>query len=290
MLNIGFIGLGIMGKPMAHHFLRAGYPLAVYARRQEIITEFAQAGAMICCTPKAVAEKANVIFTIVGGPADVEEIILGSEGIIQGAAPHSIIIDMTTSSCSSARYIANKLAEKNIDMLDAPVSGGEQGAIDGTLSIMVGGKANVVEKIQPLFAILGKQTVHVGDHGAGQIAKACNQIVIAQTIVAVTEALQLAKKANVDPAKVRQALLGGFANSKVLDVHGQRILDDNFKPGFKAVLHQKDMRLALEEANKLGVALPGAAFANQLLNVLVAEGQGELDSSALATILARLNS
>lgn len=289
MFNIGFIGLGIMGKPMALNLIKAGYSLAVYARRKETTMDLANTGALICHTPKEVAEKSTIIFTIVGRPADVEEIILGNNGIIQSAKIGSIIVDMTTGSCSSARYLANKLAEKNIDMLDAPVSGGEQGAIAGTLSIMVGGKAEVIAKVKPLFDILGKQTVHVGDQGAGQIAKACNQIVIAQTIVAVTEALQFAKKANVDPAKVRQALLGGFASSKVLEVHGQRILDHNFKPGFKAALHQKDMRLALEEAAQLGVALPGSAFANQLLNVLVAEGNGELDSSAIATILARLN-
>ena len=226
---------------------------------------------------------------MVADTPDVEQVILGEQGVIHGAQAGSVVVDMSTISPSATRHIAEMLGKQAIQMLDAPVSGGEQGAIDGTLSIMVGGKAEVFAQVLPVFEVLGKNIVHVGEHGAGQVTKTCNQIVIAQTLVAVSEAFILARVSGVDPAKVRAALLGGFAASRVLETHGQRILQHNFKPGFKARLHQKDLRISMEAAHEMGVALPGAALATQYLNALIGEGLGEEDSSAIATILEKVS-
>ena len=281
MQQIGFIGLGIMGKPMALNLIHAKYPVSFYARRKEIITSFTQAGATAYSSPKELAPHADVIITMLPATSDVEEIICGKNGLIHTAKPGCIIIDMSTISATATQRIAAQLAKKNIDMLDAPVSGGEQGAIDGTLSIMVGGNAAILKKVKPIFEKLGKRIVHIGDHGAGQVAKACNQIVIAETIVGVSEALTLANACGVDLAKVREALLGGFANSKVLEIHGKRMLDNDYKPGFKSVLHRKDMHLALEQAHQVGIDLPGAKHAMHTLDRLVMKGHGELDSSAI---------
>jgi len=278
-----------MGKPMAQNLSKAGYPLAVYARRPDMIQPLVNMGAVACENPQAVAAQSDIIFTIVSDTPDVEQVILGEKGVIYGAQAGSVVIDMSTISPSATRRMAESLARKGIQMLDAPVSGGEQGAIDGTLSIMVGGKEETFQKVLPLFEVLGKNIVHVGEHGAGQVTKACNQIVIAQTLVAVTEAFILARVSGADPVKVRAALLGGFAGSRVLETHGQRILEHNFKPGFKARLHQKDMRISMEAAHEMGVALPGAALASQYLNALIGEGLGEEDSSALATILEKVS-
>lgn len=283
--TVGFIGLGIMGRPMALNLIRAGYALNVYGRRPEAVEPLAQAGAVSCANVAALAAQSPVIFTMVSDTADVEQVVVGEEGILHSANPGSVVIDMSTVSPVATRIIAARLAEKRIDMLDAPVSGGEHGAIEGALSIMVGGKPGVFEKLKPLFDCLGKNIVHVGDHGAGQVAKACNQVLVAQTMAAVGEALCLARASGVDPVKVREALLGGFAYSKILEVHGQKILDRDFKPGFKARLHQKDMRIVLETAYAQGVALPGGALCAQYLNALVARGDGELDSCAIATVI-----
>jgi len=287
--RIGFIGLGIMGKPMAQNLSKAGYPLAVYARRPDMMDPLVSMGATACENPQAVAAQSDIIFTIVSDTPDVEQVILGEEGVIQGAQAGSVVVDMSTISPSATRHMAELLAKKGIQMLDAPVSGGEQGAIDGTLSIMVGGKEETFQKVLPLFEVLGKNIVHIGEHGTGQVTKACNQIVIAQTLVAVSEAFILARVSGADPAKVRAALLGGFAGSRVLETHGKRILEHNFKPGFKARLHQKDLRICMEAAHELGIALPGAALATQTVNALIGEGLGEEDSSALATILERMS-
>lgn len=286
--NIGFIGLGIMGRPMALNLLKGGHRLWVYARRPESMEPLVQAGATPCRTPAEVAEQTGFIFTMVSDTPDVEEVILGENGVLAGARPGAVVVDMSTISPTATVRIAHRLAEAQVHMLDAPVSGGERGAIDGTLSIMVGGKPEVFERVRPLFELLGKNIVHIGDHGAGQITKMCNQLVIAQTVAAVAEAFILATAAGVDPARVRQALLGGFANSRVLEVHGQRMLERNFTPGFKARLHQKDMRIALETAQQLGIAAPGTALATQYINALVGAGHGELDSSAMAMIIERL--
>jgi 2-hydroxy-3-oxopropionate reductase len=281
MQHIGFIGLGIMGKPMALNLLRAGYPVSVFTRRAEIEAVFKKAGANNYSSPKELAANVDVIISIVPATADVEEVLLGRNGIIHSAKPGCIVIDMSTISASATQRIATQLEKKQIEMLDAPVSGGEKGAIEGSLTIMVGGKADVLKKVKPIFDVLGKQITLIGDHGAGQIAKACNQIIIAETILAVSEALTLAEASGVDASKVREALLGGFASSRVLEIHGKRMLDNDYKPGFKSVLHRKDMHLALEQAHQVGVDLPCAKEAMHALDRLVMKGHGELDSSAI---------
>jgi 2-hydroxy-3-oxopropionate reductase len=287
--RVGFVGLGIMGRPMALNLLKAGFPLWVHARRAAMMEPLIKSGAQACASPGEVARHADIVFTMVSDTADVEQVILGKGGLLADLRSGMAVVDMSTISASATRRIAAELAKLGIDMLDAPVSGGEQGAINATLSIMVGGEEATFTRVLPLFTALGKNIVHVGKHGAGQMAKTCNQIVIAQTMAAVSEAFILAAAADVDPVKVRQALLGGFANSRVLEAHGQRILDADFKPGFKAALHQKDLRIAMQTAQELGLALPGSALATQFINALVGTGGGDLDSSALSTVLERLS-
>lgn len=289
MQTIGIIGLGIMGKPMAVNLLAAGYPVSIYARRHEIIQFFKEKGAHIYTSPKELAANVDVIITNVPATTDVEEILLGPNGIIHTAKPGTIVIDMSTISPIATKQFAETLLTKEIELLDAPVSGGEQGAIDATLSIMVGGNKKALAKVMPMLKKLGKTIVHIGDSGAGQVAKACNQIIIAETIIAVSEALTLAKASGVDPAKVREALLGGFAGSKVLEIHGQRMLSGDYKPGFKAHLHRKDMHLALEQAHSVGITVPGAKHAMQCLDRLVLKGHTELDSSAMHMLAEHSN-
>lgn len=279
--KIGFIGLGIMGRPMALNLRKAGYALWVHARRANLMEPLLRAGAVICSSPQAVAEQTEIIITMVSDTPDVEEIVLGKQGIIHGAKTGSLVIDMSSIAALTTRRIAAALADKGIEMLDAPVSGGDKGAMAGTLAIMVGGQSAQFERALPLFKILGENIVHIGDHGAGQIAKTCNQIIISQTLAAIGEAFILAKAAGVEPDKVRTALLGGFAGSRILEVHGQRMLERNFQPGFKTKLHHKDIKIALQTAHELGVAIPGTALAAQYLNVLMGTEQGELDSSAM---------
>ena len=279
--KIGFIGLGIMGRPMALNLRKAGYALWVYARRANLMEPLLRTGAVACFSPQAVAEQTDVVITMVSDTSAVEEVILGKNGIIEGAKPGSLVIDMSSIAALTTRRIAVTLAEKGIAMLDAPVSGGDQGAIAGTLSIMVGGKVSQFERALPLFKILGENIIHVGDQGAGQIAKTCNQIIVSQTIAAIGEAFILAKAAGVEPANVRAALLGGFAGSRILEVHGQRMLERNFNPGFKTKLHHKDIKIAMQTAYELGIAIPGTALAAQYLNVLMGTDQGELDSAAM---------
>jgi len=284
--HIGFIGLGIMGKPMATHLLRAGYPVSVYARRAEVAEPLITEGAKTYSSPKELAAAGvDVIIIMVPATADVDEVINSKKGLIHTAKPGCIVIDMSTIAAAATQRFAAQLAKKQIEMLDAPVSGGEKGAIDGTLSIMVGGKAEILDKVRPILKKMGQKIVYIGDHGAGQIAKACNQIIIAETIIGVSEALALAKASGVDPIKVREALLGGFAGSRVLEIHGQRMLDHDYKPGFKAVLHRKDMHLALEQAHQVGIDLPGANQAMHSLDRLVLKGHGELDSSAMHLLI-----
>jgi len=225
----------------------------------------------------------------VSDTSDVEQVILGDNGVIEGVQAGSVVVDMSTVSPSATRAMAERLRAAGAEMLDAPVSGGDIGARDGTLSIMVGGPEQAFERVRPLFEVMGKNIVHIGDNGAGQVCKACNQVLVAQTIAGVGEALLLAASSGVDAAKVRDALLGGFAYSRILEVHGKRMLDDDFTPGFKAALHQKDMRIVLEAANELGIALPGAAQVAQFLNALVGDGQGDLDSAAIYRIQRTLN-
>jgi 2-hydroxy-3-oxopropionate reductase len=285
MQHIGIIGLGIMGKPMALNLLKAGYPVSIYARRPEIAKPIIKAGAKAFSSPAELAEEADVIITIVPATADVEEVLLSKKGIMSTAKPGTIVIDMSTISAHITQKIAGKLAKNKIEMLDAPVSGGEQGAITGSLTIMVGGKAEILEKVRPILAVLGKQIVLIGGHGAGQVAKACNQIIVAETIIAVDEALRLAKASGVDPAKVREALLGGYAGSRILEVHGKRMLESDYKPGFKASLHRKDVHLALEQAHQVGIDMPAAKYGMQCLDRLVMKGHSDLDSSAIHMII-----
>lgn len=287
--NVGFIGPGIMGRPMALNLMQGGHKLWAYARRAEALQPLTAAGATACATPSEVAAHADVIFTIVSDTPDVEGVIFGDQGIAQSARPGTVIVDMSTISPTATKAFAERLAGLGIEMLDAPVSGGETGAINATLSIMAGGKAGVFERVKPLFDCMGKNIVHVGGNGAGQVAKACNQIVVAVTIEAVAEALTFARKNGADPAKVREALLGGFAGSKILEVHGKRMLDNDFRPGFKVGLHQKDMRIVMETAHQLGLALPAAALVTQHLNALMGTGDTDLDSAAVVKVLERMS-
>jgi 2-hydroxy-3-oxopropionate reductase len=288
-INIGFIGPGIMGGPMALNLMKGGHKLWVHARRPAAAQALVAAGATACASPAEVAKHADVIFTIVADTPDVESVIFGEQGIAMQARPGTVIVDMSTISPTATKSFAERLARQRVEMLDAPVSGGETGAINGTLSIMVGGKPQVFERIKPLFECMGKNIVHIGDNGAGQVAKACNQIVVAVTIEAVAEALTFARKNGADPAKVREALMGGFAGSKIMEVHGKRMLDNDFKPGFKVGLHQKDMRIVMETAHQLGVALPAAALVTQHLNALMGTGDTNLDSAAVVKVIERMS-
>jgi 2-hydroxy-3-oxopropionate reductase len=288
-INIGFIGPGIMGGPMALNLMKGGHKLWVYARRPEATQALVKAGATSCTTAMEVATHADVIFLIVSDTPDVESVIFGENGIAKGARKGSVIVDMSTISPTATKVFAERLAKQGVDMLDAPVSGGETGAINGTLSIMVGGNTKVFERVKPLFELMGKNIVLVGGNGAGQVAKACNQIVVAVTIEAVAEALTFARKNGADAAKVRDALMGGFAGSKVMEVHGKRMLDNEFKPGFKVGLHQKDMRIVMETAHQLGVALPAAALVTQHLNALMGTGDKDLDSAAVVKVVERMS-
>jgi len=288
-MNVGFIGPGIMGGPMAHNLIKGGHKLWVYARRPEAMQGLVKAGATACSSSAEVAKHADVIFLIVSDTPDVESVIFGENGIAKGARSGSVIVDMSTISPTATKVFAERLAQQGVEMLDAPVSGGEGGAISGTLSIMVGGKVKVFERVKPLFECMGKNIVHIGDNGAGQVAKSCNQIVVAVTIEAVAEALTFARKNGADAAKVREALMGGFAGSKIMEVHGKRMLDNDFKPGFKVGLHQKDMRIVMETAHQLGVALPAAALVTQHLNALMGTGDTDLDSAAVVKVVERMS-
>ena len=256
-MNIGFIGLGIMGRPMSLNLLNAGHNVFVHARRPEMMKVLTDAGATACTSSAETASKSDVIFICVSDTQDVANVILGDDSIINGINKDSVVVDMSTISPSETRRLAQILSEHHCHMLDAPVSSGEQGAIDAALSIMVGGDEVIFNRVLPLFEIMGKNIVHIGENGAGQVTKG-------QAIVAIGEAFILAKASGVDPAKVRQALLGGFAGSRALESHGQRMLDHNFNPSFKARLHQKDMRIAMEAAHELGIEYP---LRHKLLNI-----------------------
>ncbi len=284
-MRLGFIGCGVMGRPMALHLLRGGHRLAVWARRQEAAQPLLAAGAMACASPAAVASAAEVVFTVVTADADVEQLAFAAGGLAEGFAAGSILVDMSTIAPQTARSIASRLAARGVDMLDAPVSGGGQGAIDASLSIMVGGKAAVLERARPLFELLGSTIVHVGDHGAGQVAKACNQMLMVATIQAVAEALHLSRAAGVDPARVRAALAGGSASSRVLQVMGGRMVARDFAAGVEARLHHKDYAVLIAEAHRLGLPLPVSAQVCQQLNALMAMGGGRCDTASLLRVL-----
>jgi 2-hydroxy-3-oxopropionate reductase len=286
---VGFVGLGVMGRPMALNLLKAGYPLTVYNRTAERAAAVAEAGASVAVSPQAVAAASRIVFVNVSDDAAVEAVLFGPAGLVHGLAEGAIVVDMGTTSPAATRRFAQRLVERRCTLLDAPVSGGEAGARAGTLSIMVGGPVHAYERVLPLFKVLGKNIVHVGESGAGQVAKACNQIVVSATLLGVAEALTFARRQGVVPERVRAALLGGFAYSRILEVHGERMLKGDFSPGFRTRLHQKDLGIVMNEAQRLNLALPASALAAQLMNALVAMGHGEADSSSLVRIIERLS-
>ncbi|NJP10144.1 MAG: 2-hydroxy-3-oxopropionate reductase [Leptolyngbyaceae cyanobacterium RU_5_1] len=288
MQRIGFIGLGIMGKPMARNLLKAGYPVVVHNRSRATTEELTAEGAGVAETPGAIAQQSDVVITCLPDSPDVESVVLGNEGVLAGAQSGMIYIDASTIAPTTAQKVYTALKLKGVDALDAPVSGGDIGAQQGTLSIMVGGDEAAFQRALPILQAIGKNIIHVGEAGAGQVTKACNQIVVSLTIQAVAEALTFAKKSGVDPAKVRAALLGGFAHSRILEVHGQRMLDGNFQPGFKLNLHRKDMNIVLQTGKELHLPLFGSAQITELMDALLAQGKGELDNSALITLYEML--
>ena len=288
-MDVGFIGLGLMGRPMALNLIKAGHRVHVWSRRRESMQPLLDAGAGDCASAAEVARRASITISMVADAPDVEQVTLGPDGVADGARAGHIHIDMSTIAPAAAQSIATRLAARGIVALDAPVSGGEPGAIAATLTIMVGGEAEAFERVQPLFEAMGKSVTRIGAAGAGQVAKACNQIITGVGVASVAEALNFAAKSGVDGAKVREALLGGFAYSRILENHGQRMLARNFKPGFKAWMHQKDVRIVMDEAHRLGLALPTAAATMQLFNAMAGSGLGEDDSVALLKLLERMS-
>jgi 2-hydroxy-3-oxopropionate reductase len=286
--TIGFIGLGIMGRPMAHNLLKAGFALIVHNRHQEVTDEFIAAGARAVSRPGELAAASDVVITMLPGPAEVEEVLSGPGGVIEGAHARLVAIDMSTTSPLATSTLVARMAGHGISMLDAPVSGGEKGASAGTLSIMVGGDENAFERCLPVFEAMGKTIVHVGGSGAGQVVKACNQIVVALVIEAVSEALVLGSKAGVDPAKILQVLGGGLAANRVMELRGASMLAHDFAPGGRVRFHHKDLAFALETARRFGVPLPVTAQVDQMFASLEVKGLGDLDHSALLLYLEEL--
>lgn len=284
-MKVGFVGLGVMGLPMARHLMAAGHTLAVWARRPAAAEALLAEGATWCATPAALAAQCEVVISIITASADVEQLALGPAGLIEGFAPGAVHVDMSTIAPASARRLAARYAERGVGWLDAPVSGGEQGARDATLAIMAGGEAAVLERVRPLFACLGKTVVHIGAAGAGQVAKACNQMVMVNAIQASAEAMRLAGAHGLDLAKVREALMGGSAASRVLDVMGGRMARRDFVPGIQARLHHKDFAILMDEARQLGAPLPVAAQTWQQLNALMATGGARDDTASLLRML-----
>jgi len=283
--KIGFIGLGVMGKPMARNLLKAGYPLVVYDIRPEPVEELVKAGADRASSPKEVAEKSEVIITMLPDSPDVEEVILGEKGVLEGAKRGSIIIDMSSIAPLVSQRIARQVEEKGVEMLDAPVSGGEPGAVQGTLAIMVGGKEEVFNQCLDILKVMGKSVIRVGDIGAGGFAKLANQIIVAVNIEALSEALVLGMKAGLDPEVLYQAIRGGLAGSNVMDAKAPTMIQRNFKPGFRLKLHQKDLKNALETARDLQVPLPVTSLVQQMIGALVVDGKGDLDHSVILNFI-----
>lgn len=286
-MEVGFIGLGVMGRPMAGHLQRAGHRLHLWARRPESLAPFEGSGAVVHDSPAALAAATEVAFSVVTASADVERLVLGDDGLIHGARAGWVHVDMSTIAPASARRVAAALDARGAAMLDAPVSGGAQGAQDATLAIMVGGSAEVLERVRPLLACLGRTIVHIGDNGAGQVAKACNQLIMVAAIEACAEAMHLANAHGVDLAAVRAALSGGSAASRVLDVMGERMVRRDFAAGIESRLHHKDFGVLMDEAAKLGAPLPVAAQVWQQLNALMTLGGGRDDTSSLLRVLER---
>jgi 2-hydroxy-3-oxopropionate reductase len=286
--KIGFIGLGTMGAPMALNLMKSGYKLLTHSRGQtpELLK---QGGVTLCTNNKDVAERADIIFLMVPDTPQVQEVLFGPNGVAEGLTPGKIVVDMSSISPIATKEFAAKIRATGGEYLDAPVSGGEVGAKNASLSIMVGGKQEVFDTVKPLFEAMGKNITLVGEVGDGQTAKVANQIIVALNIEAVSEALLFAAKAGADPAKVRQALMGGFASSKILEVHGERMIHRTFDPGFRIELHQKDLNLALSSARALGVALPNTATAQELFNSCAAHGGKSWDHSAMVRALEKMS-
>ena len=284
MSQLGFIGLGIMGTPMAAHLIKAGHTLFVHTR-SKVPADLLSAGATSCASATEVAQHADIIFMMLPDTPDVEKVLFGDKGVCAGLSTGKTVVDMSSISPMDTKVFAQKINALGADYLDAPVSGGEVGAKAASLTIMVGGPEAVFERVKPLFELMGKNITLVGGNGDGQTCKVANQIIVALNIAAVGEALLFASKAGADPAKVRQALMGGFASSRILEVHGERMIKRTFAPGFRIGLHQKDLSLALSGARALGVALPQTAGAAQLMQVCSANGMQDLDHSALVRAL-----
>ena len=283
-LKLGFVGLGIMGAPMAGHLLKAGHQLFVHTRGA-VKAELADAGAKACASARAVAEAADIVFLMLPDTPDVDAVLFGKLGVAEGLKKGKTVVDMSSISPIDTKQFAQRINALGCDYLDAPVSGGEVGAKAASLTIMVGGSEAAFARVKPLFDLMGKNITLVGGNGDGQTCKVANQIIVALNIAAVGEALVFASKAGADPAKVRQALMGGFAASRILEVHGERMIKRTFNPGFRIGLHQKDLSLALAGARALGVALPQTAGAAQLMQACAANGMQDLDHSALVRAL-----
>jgi 2-hydroxy-3-oxopropionate reductase len=286
-MKIGFIGLGIMGSPMAGQIIKGGHEVYLYSRSQ-IPGELVSNGGIPCQNASEVATRAEVIILMLPDTPDVEKVLFGEEGISDALSEDQTVIDMSSISPIATREFATQLAIKKVSYVDAPVSGGEIGAKNATLTIMVGANESVFLNVEPIFKLMGRNITHVGDVGAGQVCKVANQVIVALNIEAVGEALLLASKAGVDPSKVRQALMGGFASSKILEIHGERMIERTFKPGFRIELHQKDLNLALSTARSLGLSLPNTSTAQELFNACSAAGDSSQDHSAMVCALERL--
>lgn len=287
-MKLGFIGLGVMGRPMALNLMRHGHDMGIYTRRPESAAPVVEAGARRYDTPAALAAACDVVFSMVTSSSDVEEVALGEKGVVHGARAGTVFVDMETISPAVARDVAGRLAAKGVDMLDAPVSGGPAGAEQATLSIMVGGEARVFERVKPLFECLGKIIIHMGGNGAGQATKACNQLALLVTAQGVAEALTLARRNGLDPAKVREVMLGGIAASRVLDLFGGRMIERDFAAGIEARLYHKDLGIVLELAHRMGQALPAGALVMQQINALIGQGGGGDDLSSILKVTERM--
>ncbi len=288
MLKVGYIGLGLMGKSMARNLMKAGYSVVVHNRSRGAVDELAAEGAAPASSPAEVARQVDVIFTNLPDSPDVEKVVLGPDGIIEGAHEGLIFVDNSTIKPATARMVAEKLGEKGVLALDAPVSGGDIGARNATLTIMVGGPTEALEKVRPLFEAMGKNITHIGEAGSGQIAKAANQIMVAAQMVAMGELLVFAQKAGADPQKVIEAIKGGAAQCWTLDTKPPRLFQGNRQPGFKARMQYKDLNIVMDSAREYGVPLPSTAVNTQLFNALVQQGSGDLDNSAIVEVIEQL--
>ena len=287
MSNIGFIGLGIMGKPMAANLIKGGHALFLYSR-SGVPQELTAAGGKSCASAKEAAQKSDIVITMVPDTPDVEKALFGADGVAEGLSRGKIVIDMSSISPIETKKFAKRINGLGCEYVDAPVSGGEVGAKNAALTIMVGGNQGTFDKVKPVFELMGKNITLVGGNGDGQTCKVCNQIIVALNIEAVSEALVFASKAGADPAKVRQALMGGFAASRILEVHGERMIKRTFDPGFRIELHQKDLSLALSGARAMGMSLPNTATAQELFNACVASGGAKWDHSAMVRALEKM--